>query len=72
VATDIHLDKSSPLGRNGLIASSSQRGNLLFNLNLGELLALLEKFHCLACGRFMNQNSMLEGLDLFNQSGYMR
>jgi hypothetical protein len=39
------------LGRNGLhcVEFPRERGKHLLNLNLGELLALLEKLRCLAC-----------------------
>jgi hypothetical protein len=41
------------LGSNGLhyVEFMGERGKCLLNLNLGELLALLEKLHCLVCGR---------------------
>ena len=39
------------LGRNGLhcVEFPGERGKRLLNLNLGDLLALLEKWRCLAC-----------------------
>jgi len=48
VATNIFLDQSSPLGINGTHRVKVS-GNLLLNLNLGELLALLKKLSRLDC-----------------------
>jgi hypothetical protein len=48
VATNAHLDHSSPLGSNGLhcIKFLHQMGKLLLNMTLGEPLALMKKFLC--------------------------
>ena len=53
VATNIHLDQSSPLRKQWypLCECPGKRGKRLLNLNLGELRALLEKLCCLVCGR---------------------
>jgi hypothetical protein len=59
------------LGSNGLhcVEFPGEREKHLLNLNLGELLALLEKLHCLWK---VVMNLLLVGLNLFNQLGYMR
>jgi hypothetical protein len=61
------------LGRNGLhcVEFPGEREKRLLNLHLDELLALLEKLHLLSLLKVVT-NLWLEGLDLFNQSGYMR
>ena len=55
VATNIHLDQSSLLRKQWypLHWVPREEGKAcLLNMNLGELLALLEKLHYLVCGRF--------------------
>jgi hypothetical protein len=61
------------LGSNGLhcVEFPGEREKRLLNLNLGELLALLETVALLGLLKVV-MNLWLEGLDLFNQSGYMR
>jgi hypothetical protein len=41
------------LGINGIhcVEFMGERGKRLLNLDLGELLSLMEKLHCLVCGR---------------------
>jgi hypothetical protein len=61
------------LGSNDIhcVECPGEREKHLLNLNLGELLALLETSRCSVLWK-ATTSMWLEGLDIFNQSRYMR